>query len=162
MGDFNNPLRNWETENQHVFYSHFGIWYVLYWHKIEVRKNAILANWEIYVCIIICACKCLYLDRKIKNKGRKRKRHKKEKKIKYIYKLLKQDFPGDTDGKNLPAMQETWIQSLCWEDILRREWLPTPSTIAWKIPYTEEPDNIQPIVSQRLRHDWVAKHTPNY
>ena len=66
VGDFNIPLRNWETENQHVFYSHFGMWYVLSWHKIEVRMNATLATWEIYVCIIKCVCKCLYLDRKIK------------------------------------------------------------------------------------------------
>ena len=39
------------------------------------------------------------------------------------------DFPGDSEGKesvNLPIIQETWVQSLGWEDPWRREWQPTP------------------------------------
>ena len=41
--------------------------------------------------------------------------------------------------KNLPAMQETWVQSLDQEDLLEKE-MPTRSSIlAWKIPWTEEP-----------------------
>ena len=35
-------------------------------------------------------------------------------------------FPGGSAGKDLPAMQETWVLSLDWEDPLEREWLPTP------------------------------------
>ena len=55
--------------------------------------------------------------------------------------------------KNLPAMQETQIQSLGWEDPLEKE-LTTPSSIlAWKIPWTEEPGRLQSMGLQRLRHD---------
>ena len=55
--------------------------------------------------------------------------------------------------KNLPAMQETQIQSLGWEDPLEKE-LTTPSSIlAWKIPWTEEPGRLQSTGSQRVRHD---------
>ena len=35
-------------------------------------------------------------------------------------------LPGGSAGKDLPAMQETWVLSLDWEDPLEREWLPTP------------------------------------
>ena len=55
--------------------------------------------------------------------------------------------------KNLPAMQETQIQSLGWEDPLEKE-LTTPSSIlAWKIPWTEEPGRLQSMGLQRVRHD---------
>ena len=55
--------------------------------------------------------------------------------------------------KNLPAMQETQIQSLGWEDPLEKE-LTTPSSIlAWKIPWTEECGRLQSMGLQRVRHD---------
>ena len=38
--------------------------------------------------------------------------------------------------KNLPAMQETWVQSLVWEDPLEKEMATHSSTLAWKIPFT--------------------------
>ena len=40
--------------------------------------------------------------------------------------------------KNLPAMQETWVQSLVWEDILEKEMAIHSSITAWRIPWTEE------------------------
>ena len=40
--------------------------------------------------------------------------------------------------KNLPAMQETWFQSLGWEDPLEMEMVTHSSSLAWKIPWTEE------------------------
>ena len=93
--------------------------------------------------------------------------------------------------KNVPAMWETWVRSLGWEDPLRRERLPTPvfwpgefqglyspwgckesdtterlslsplekemaihsSTLAWKIPWTEEPGRLQSMGSQRVGHN---------
>ena len=93
--------------------------------------------------------------------------------------------------KNVPAMWETWVQSLGWEDPLRRERLPTPvfwpgefqglyspwgckesdtterlslsplekemaihsSTLAWKIPWTEEPGRLQSMGLQRVGHN---------
>jgi len=46
--------------------------------------------------------------------------------------------------KNLPAMRETWIQSLGWEDPLEKEMATPSSILAWRIPWTEEPDRLQP------------------
>ena len=43
--------------------------------------------------------------------------------------------------KRLPTMQETWVQSLCWEDPLE-EMATHPSILAWKIPWTEEPGRL--------------------
>ena len=45
--------------------------------------------------------------------------------------------------KNLPAMQETWVQSLGWEDPLEEEMATHSNILAWKIPQTEEPGGIQ-------------------
>ena len=52
--------------------------------------------------------------------------------------------------KNLPLMQETWVQSLGWEDP-REEGMATHSSIpAWRIPWTEEPGRFQPTGLERL------------
>ena len=55
--------------------------------------------------------------------------------------------------KRLPAMWETWVQSLGQEDPLEKEMATHPSTIAWKIPWTEEPGRVQSMGSQRVGHD---------
>ena len=55
--------------------------------------------------------------------------------------------------KNLPAMQETWVQSLGQEDPLEKELATHSSILAWKIPWTEEPGGLQSIGSQRVGHD---------
>ena len=55
--------------------------------------------------------------------------------------------------KNLPAMQETWVQSLGWEDPLEKGMATHSNILAWRIPWTEEPDRLQSIVSQRVKHD---------
>ena len=47
--------------------------------------------------------------------------------------------------KNLTAVQETRVQSLGWEDPLRRKWQPHSSILAWKILWTEEPGGLQPM-----------------
>ena len=56
-------------------------------------------------------------------------------------------------GKCLPAMRETWVQSLGWEDPLEKEMATHSSTLAWKIPWTEEPGRLQPMGSQTVGHD---------
>ena len=58
--------------------------------------------------------------------------------------------------KPLPAMQETRVQSLGWEDPLEKEMATHTSTLAWKIPWTEEPGRLQSMGSQRVRHDWAT------
>ena len=50
--------------------------------------------------------------------------------------------------KHLSAMQETWVRSLGWEDPLEKEMAAHSSTLAWKIPWTEEPGGLQPMGSQ--------------
>ena len=55
--------------------------------------------------------------------------------------------------KRLPAMQETWVRFLGWEDPLEKEMAIHSSTLAWKIPSTEEPDRLQAMGSQRVGHD---------
>ena len=51
--------------------------------------------------------------------------------------------------KNLPAKQETQVQSLGWEDTLEKEMATHPSILAWRIPGTEEPGGLQSMGSQR-------------
>ena len=55
--------------------------------------------------------------------------------------------------KRLPAMQEPQVLSLGLEDPLEKEIVTHFSTLAWKIPRTEEPGRLQSIVSQRVGHD---------
>ena len=55
--------------------------------------------------------------------------------------------------KCLPAMLETWIQSLGWEDPLEKEMATHSSILAWKIPWTEEPGGLQSMGLQRVRND---------
>ena len=55
--------------------------------------------------------------------------------------------------KRLPAMQETRVQSLGQEDPLEKEMATHSSTLAWKIPWTEEPHRLQSTGSQRVRND---------
>ena len=55
--------------------------------------------------------------------------------------------------KNRPAMWETWLQSLGWEDPLEEEMTIHSSILAWRIPWTEEPGGLQSRGSQRVGHD---------
>ena len=59
--------------------------------------------------------------------------------------------------KNLPAMQETQVQSLGGENPLEKEMATHSSIPAWKIPWTQESGGLQSMGSQRVRHDWVTK-----
>ena len=58
--------------------------------------------------------------------------------------------------KRLPAVQETWVQSLGQEDPLEKAMATHSNTLVWKIPWTEEPDRLQSMRSQRVRHDWAT------
>ena len=72
--------------------------------------------------------------------------------------------------KNPPAIQETacnqetWVQSLRWEDPLEKEMTTDSSILAWKIPWTEEPQGLQSMGSQELdatkrrNHQWLNYH----
>ena len=55
--------------------------------------------------------------------------------------------------KNLPAMQDTEVQSLGWEDPLEKGTATHSSILAWRIPWTEEPGGLPSMGSQRVGHD---------
>ena len=57
--------------------------------------------------------------------------------------------------KNLPAMRETQVSSLGWDDPLEKEMATHSSVLAWRIPWTEEPGGLQSIESQRVGRDCV-------
>ena len=59
-------------------------------------------------------------------------------------------FPGGSDIKNLPALQEIWVQSLGWEDPLEESKATHSSVLAWWIPNTEKSGRLQSIGSQRV------------
>ena len=67
--------------------------------------------------------------------------------------------------KNLPAMQETWVRSLSWEDPPEKGMTAHSSIIAWRIPWTEEPGGLQSLGLQesdrteRLKHTHTHTHT---
>ena len=63
--------------------------------------------------------------------------------------------------KNLPAVQETQVRSLMWEDPPEKEMAIHSSILAWKISWTEEPGGLQSMGSQRVRHDWAANTNIN-
>ena len=54
--------------------------------------------------------------------------------------------------KNLPVMQETWVQCLCQEDLLEEGMTTYSSILAWRIPWTEEPGGLQIMGSKKVGH----------
>ena len=61
--------------------------------------------------------------------------------------------------KRLPTMQETWVRSLGREDPLEKKMATHSSTLAWKIPWTEEAGKLQSMGSQRVGHDFYYKRS---
>ena len=66
-------------------------------------------------------------------------------------------FSGDSLVKNLPSVQETQFRSLGWEDPMKMETATHPSIFAWKTPWTEEPEGLQPMDSQRGGRDLTTQ-----
>ena len=64
--------------------------------------------------------------------------------------------------KYLPAMWDTWVWSLNQEDPLEKEMATRSSILAWTIPWTEDPDGLQSMGSQRVRHDWETNTSFHY
>ena len=70
--------------------------------------------------------------------------------------LIYMGFPGGSVAKNLPAMQETQVQSLGREDPLEKGMATHFSMLAWRIPSTQEIGKLQSMGSQRIRNDWAT------
>ena len=79
-----------------------------------------------------------------------------------IVKQLSLGFLLAQTVKNLPAMWETWVRSLDWEDPLEEGIATHSSTLVWRIPWTKEPGGLQSVQLQRVRHDRVTKHSTAY
>ena len=63
-------------------------------------------------------------------------------------------FSGGSDGKESLWNAGDQVQSLGWEDPLEKGMATHSSILAWKMPWTEEPGELQSMKSQRIRHDW--------
>ena len=61
-------------------------------------------------------------------------------------------FPVAQTAKDLPAMQETWVQTLSQEDLLEKAMATHSNLLAWEIPWMEEPGKLESMGSQRVRH----------
>ena len=66
-------------------------------------------------------------------------------------------FSGGSVVKNPTAMQETQVHCLGQEDPLGKEMATHSSILDWEIPWTEEPDELQPMVSQKRGHNLTTK-----
>ena len=73
--------------------------------------------------------------------------------IKFSFIYIYSAFPVAQVVNNLPAMQETWVQSLGWEDSLEEDMATHSSIIAKRIPWTEKPGRLLSMGSQRVGHD---------
>ena len=63
-------------------------------------------------------------------------------------------------GNNLPAMQETRVQFLVWQDPLEKGIATRSRILAWRIPWTE-PGRLQSMESERVGHDWATNTRVN-
>ena len=61
--------------------------------------------------------------------------------------------PGGSDAKNLPTVQEIWVQPLCWENCLDKGMATHSSILAWRMLWTEEPGRVQSMGLQKVGHD---------
>ena len=75
----------------------------------------------------------------------------KKKILKYLFQALSTNMAQMV--KILPAMQETYVLSLDWEDPLEKGMVTHSSILAWEIPWTEEPGGLQFMGSQSVRQD---------
>ena len=64
--------------------------------------------------------------------------------------------------KRLPAVWETWVRSLGWEDALEKEMATHSSMLAWRIPWMEDPGGLQSTGSQRFGHDRPTLNMADY
>ena len=71
-------------------------------------------------------------------------------------------FPVAQRVKHLPAMRETRVWSLGWEDPLEKEMETQSSILIWRIPWREEPGRLQSTGSQRVGHDWATSLYLNF
>ena len=107
------------------------IWKIT-WISVQVLQN----SWNL---------KCVYFDRKVTS-------------ISYLVVIFLASLVAQRI-KRLPAMQETRVRSLGWEDPLEKEMATHSSILAWSIPWTEETGRLQSTGLQRVGHNWATSHS---
>ena len=75
----------------------------------------------------------------------------------YEYSFKKWGFPGGSAVKTPLVMQEMWVRSLRQEDPLEKEMATHSGILAWEILWREKPGGLQPMGSQRVRHNLATK-----
>ena len=105
----------------------------------------LLATWYLYLCYF-CSWSCVILLQYVSH---------------YLFFFFFLNWGRVADAvtqmvKNLPAMQETQGPSLGREDLLEKGMATHSSILAWRVPWTDEPGEIQSVGFQRVRHDWVT------
>ena len=99
----------------------------------------------IYVCVCVCVCVCVYPSFLCLPPS-------------YLHPTTPHPFPDNWASlvaqrlKSLSRMQETRVRSLGWEDPLEEEMASHSSTLAWRVPWTEEPGGLWSMGSQRVGH----------
>ena len=71
--------------------------------------------------------------------------------------LINMGFPSDPVVQKPPAKHKTWVWSLVWEDPLVKEMVTYSSILAWEVPWTEKPGQLQFMGLQRAGHNLVTK-----
>ena len=125
------------------------------WRERQVgrtREDSSIGRGCVCMCVCMRACVCLNYDSFSLFYCRNQ----------HIYPPIKkkkdqnQTFLVAQTVKHLPTMWETRVWSLGWEDPLEKAMAPHSSTLAWKIPWTEERGRLQSKGPQRVVHDWVT------
>ena len=124
---------------------------------------------KIHVCVCVCVCVCIYIYifKVCWNSKRRPKQNPQEAEMPWgqMQKSLLRILASSKTENNLKVaqmvkapvcMQETQVQSLSREDSLEKEMAIHSSTLAWKIPWMEEPCRLQSMGSERVRHDWAT------
>ena len=150
-------------------------------HKIETITNSIkilkmvhikkkslktkVVRWSIISLLVLCIGGCgLWKLVQAKIRTRKRRWHSmsasawwpQQKIVNFeTYFKLYWVAPLAQTVKNTPARWETWVQSLGWEDPIEECMATHSSILAWRILWTEEPDEIESMGLQRVGHDWA-------
>ena len=134
------PGINWEIG--------VDIYTLLYIKQINDKglRYSILYNELYWKRLLKSVCLCVYIHLIHFSMQQKLTQH---------YKQLcsNKDFLVAQLVKNPPAMRETWVRSLGWEDTLEKEMAIHSSILAQKISWTEEPGGLQPMGLQRVGHD---------
>ena len=115
------------------------------WHTGHFSNPVMEDNMTLYLCQTSQKCTTQTININI-NYGLLLK------KIIYQYWLVRASLVAQT-VKNPPAMRETWVQSLGWEDSVEKGTSTHSSILAWRIPMTEDPGRLQSLGSQRVGHD---------